>query len=181
MKDILNNIMNIMETIEYGFKENNINILYNNSYRWNNEFNDFYYLQTPKELLKSKCGVCWDQVELERYLFEKEKIKCNSYFIYIKDGDNLPSHTFLTFNYNNKYYWFEHSWYKYKGIHEYNSITELLHDVIQKFLKEYKVNNSKNQFYLYEYSKPKIHIKCNEFYKFIEECNRVYIDNQIDY
>ncbi len=175
MKDIVNNIMNIMESIEYGFKENNLNVLYSNSYRWNNEFNNFYYLQTPDELLSSKCGVCWDQVELERYLFEKETIKCDSYFIYIKDGDDLPSHTFLTFNYNNKYYWFEHSWYKYKGVFEYNTLNELLEDVVNKFLDCHsEINDS--SYYLYQYTKPKFHIKCNEFYKYIETEKRVNIN-----
>ena len=57
--------MYVMNDIEYGFKDQNgKNIIYDKE-KWNNEFYDFYYLQTPNELLKTKCGVCWDQDELK--------------------------------------------------------------------------------------------------------------------
>ena len=79
--------------------------------RWENDFPNFYYLLSPAELLETKCGVCWDQVELERKLFNDSRIDCDTYFIYIDDHANLPSHTFLTFQLDGKFYWFEHSWY----------------------------------------------------------------------
>jgi len=34
-------------------------------------FNKLYYLPTPKEIIKNKVGICWDQVELERYYFKR--------------------------------------------------------------------------------------------------------------
>lgn len=167
---MINNIMNILNEIEYGFKDDFGNNIINDLNKWNNEFNDFYYLQDPEELLNSKCGVCWDQVELERYLFDKEGIVTKTYFIYI-DGENyLPSHTFLTYEKNNKCYWFEHSWDKYKGIHKYSNIDVLLNDVKKKFKKEYNIDAD---LYLYEYSKPKKHIRCNDFYKYIETEKRI--------
>lgn len=175
----MNNIIKIMAAlndIEYGFKDDLGNNIIINSNKWGNEFNDFYYLQEPEELLKTKCGVCWDQVELERKLFEDNNIKIKTYFVYIVDEDMLPSHTFLTFEMNNKYYWFEHSWNKYKGIHEYNNLNDLLKDVISKFKDEHSEVNSKALLYLYEYQKPKKHIKCNEFYKYVETQNKIETD-----
>ena len=165
----INEIMDIMDNIQYGFMdENNENIIDKDIEKWNNEFNSFYYLQTPDELLKSKCGVCWDQVELERKLFNDVNVPFKCYFIYISDENKLPSHTFLTFIMNNKYYWFEHSWYKYKGIHEYSSLDDLLLDVIKKFKGDNsKISNDSN-IYLYQYERPKEHISCDEFYKYIE-------------
>ena len=77
MNKIINKIMSIMDNIEYGFKDefgNNIKDT-NPQKRENDFFNTVYYLQTPEELLKSKCGVCWDQVELERKLFQENNIR----------------------------------------------------------------------------------------------------------
>lgn len=161
--------MEIMNSIEYGFKDsNNKNIITENPEKWDNEFNEFYFLQTPEELLKSKCGVCWDQVELERKLFEDNNFIFKTYFIYIVDDDMFPSHTFLTYKYNNKYYWFEHSWGIYKGIHEYNSELELLLDVKEKFKIAHNYVREDAFIFIYEYQKPNEHITCSQFYQYIE-------------
>lgn len=168
MTNEVNKIMEIMQTIEYGFKdEQGINII-TNQIKWDNEFYNFYYLLSPEELLTTKCGVCWDQVELERYLFEKQNIEVATYFICIYDGDNLPSHTFLTFKHDNKYYWFEHSWATYQGIHEYSSLKELLLDIKDKFIVSNSYVNSSEHTFIYEYQQPKLHISCQEFYDYIE-------------
>lgn len=174
IKEKIEKIMDVMNEIEYGFKdEEGNNIIDNNPKKWDNEFDSFYYLQSPDELLKTKCGVCWDQVELERFLFAKNEIHSKTFFIYILDGDMLPSHTFLTYENDNKYYWFEHSWKKYKGIHEYNTESQLLLDIINKFRNDHKEVSKNAPLYLYEYQKPKEHIKCNEFYKYIETQNKI--------
>ena len=155
--------MDKLNSIEYGFKDKNGNNLIN-SERWDKEFYKFYFLLSPEELLSSKCGVCWDQVELERKLFNDANIDCDTYFIYIDDNENLPSHTFLTFQLNDKYYWFEHSWYDMKGIHEYNNIETLLNDVKIKFIESRKneIDSSlKYDTYIYKYNKQKYHINCD--------------------
>lgn len=119
--DKLTKITDSLNDIEYGFKDKDgINLI--NSEKWDTNFSSFYYLLSPEELLRSKCGVCWGQVELERRLFSDFGIGCNAYFIYINDKKELPSHTFLTFQQNSKYYRFEHSWHDMGGIHEYNSL-----------------------------------------------------------
>ena len=64
---------------------------------------------------------------------------------------------------NNKYYWFEHSWEQFKGIHEYNSLNNLLNDVKEKFIKFQLNKNDKNLIILKEYKKPKYHISSQEF------------------
>ena len=164
----VNKIMDILNTIEYGYKdENGKNIIYD-SKKWDNEFSTFYKLLTPDELLKTRCGVCWDQVELERKLFNNNNIENKTYFIYIKDGDMLPSHTFLTFEFDNKHYWFEHSWNNYKGIHKYETESELLNSIKELFLKEHNITTNNSKLYIYEYNVPKYHITCDEFYKYIE-------------
>lgn len=161
-------IMQTMNKIEYGFKDkNNNNIITTNPTKWDKEFHKFYYLQSPEELLTTNCGVCWDQVELERTLFKKLNIPVETYFICTYDGDNLPSHTFLTYKENNKYYWFEHSWNQYKGIHSYNTKKELLRDVKTKFIKS-NPSSINSYTFIYKYQQPPYHITCKEYYQYCE-------------
>ena len=164
-----------MKQIEYGFLDEDGNNIINNSKKWDDEFSEFYYLLSPDELLEKKVGVCWDQVELERKLFTDNKIKIETYFIYAKNNNNLPSHTFLVYNNNSKYYWFEHSWYNYKGIHEYESLNNLFIDVRNKFMLSNNVINIK-QVYIYKYEKPPYHIKCDDFYKYCEKQENINLE-----
>lgn len=174
IKEKIDKIMSIMNSIEYGFKdENGKNIIINNPQKWDNHFENFYYLLEPEELLEKKCGVCWDQVELERKLFDEENIDFKTFFIYASSGDMLPSHTFLIYMTENRYYWFENSWAKYRGIHEYDTELSLLLDVINKFKKEHNEIDNFDNLYLYEYQKPIKHIKCDDFYKYIETQKKI--------
>ena len=169
----MKNIMKQLEDIKYGWVDKSNNIYYGS----NDLFSDNYILQSPEEVLKNKVGVCWDQVELERYLFEKENIEFNTYFITHYDNDKCPSHTFLIYKKDNKYYWFEHSWEIFKGIHEYNSEIDAIKDVKEKFIKyevKLEVFNPMN-LCIYKYNKPKYHIKPIEFYKHCEACENIKI------
>ena len=67
--DNIQNIMDIMEQIEYGFLDNNGNNIFDDL-EVEYTFNKIYYLMSPEELLKKKEGDSWDQVALERILFE---------------------------------------------------------------------------------------------------------------
>ena len=88
----------------------------------------------------------------------------------------MPSHTFLTFKLNNKYYWFEHSWYDMRGIHEYNDLGTLLNDVKVKFIDSRKneINPDLNyDIFMYKYNQPKYHINCDEFYDYIKTQKKI--------
>lgn len=165
--DNIKKIMEIMEQIEYGFLDNNGNNIFDNV-DLEYTFNKVYYIMSPEELLNKKIGVCWDQVELERKLFEESNIKNETYFIYIDDKNNLPSHTFLVYYLNNKVYWFEHSWFDEKGIHEYNNLNDLLNAVEIKFIKSRENEVPKAlDVHIYKYNKPNYNISCDEFYNYI--------------
>ncbi len=159
-------IMELMEQIDYGWvdehKKKHVLV--------DDLFSSHYRLQSPQEILKSKVGVCWDQVELERFYFKGNDWNIKTYFIVFYDGDRCPTHTFLTYEKDHKFYWFEHSWEKYKGIHEYSKETELLCDVKNKFI-ESELNNTyeKENLKLYEYKKPKAHLSVLEFYQHCEK------------
>lgn len=167
-----NDIMNKLNKINYGYKDYN-NKLHNTI---DEKFGETYILQSPKETIKNKIGVCWDQVELERYLFEKEKINFNTYFIVHYDNDKCPTHTFLIYQNNKKFYWFEHSWEKFKGIHKYETELEALKDIKEKFIK-HELNNNYNPMNLciYKYKKPKYGITCLQFYQHCEKGENIII------
>ena len=106
-------IMDLMSIINYGWIDKN-GIKHINDY---DTFSDDYILQSPNDLIDSKLGVCWDQVELERYYFESFNNSVKTFFIVHYDNDKCPTHTFLIYEKNGKYCWFEHSWERYRGIH----------------------------------------------------------------
>lgn len=158
-------VMNLMENIEYGYVDRD----FDKHFIVDETYSDNYVLQTPKEIIKNKIGVCWDQVELERYYFKGNDWNVKTYVIVHYDNDKCPTHTFLTFEKDNKYYWFEHSWSLFKGIHEYNSLKNLLVDVRDKFIKyELNHNYKKHNLCIYNYKKPKFHLNVLEFYKHCE-------------
>jgi hypothetical protein len=98
------------------------------------DFYKNYRLESIQEFEKNKGGVCWDFVYYEDYYFKKnfKGVPTKLFYIIIDDNKNCPTHTFLTFSYKSKYYWFESSWSKYSGVHEYNSESELTKDVCKK-------------------------------------------------
>ena len=157
--------------IKYGFVGKN-GKKYTNMY--SPDWNDWYqvcYVQNARDVLNSKIGTCWDQVELERAWFEKNNYAFKTIFIWFEVyGENdLPSHTFLIYEKDGKYYWFEHAFESFKGIHEFNSEHEAIEFVKEKQF-EFALKNSKNakledRAYLmtYEYSKPKDHLDVDEY------------------
>jgi len=116
-------------------------------------------VQSPEQLIESKKGHCWEQTELARKLFNESNIPNETYFIdvVINDLEETQTHTFLVFQQDSEFYWFEHSWRKYPGIHKYNSLKELLSDVVRKMLDEEKEKgNNREIVRIREYSAPKL-------------------------
>lgn len=123
-----------------------------------------FCFQTCEEIEKSRIGICWETVELNREYLEKNNISCKAYFFVIP-FNNFYCHSVLVFNDKNKYYWFENSFKNMIGIHEYNSLQELFNNVINNFgniVNQKKINIRSLK--IYEYSKPRPGIGCVQFY-----------------
>jgi len=90
------------------------------SEEWNKNWFVSCIVQDGESLIKTKYGTCWDQVELERKWFEENDYKYKTIFTIFEEDftNNLPTHSFLMFYENEKWYWFEHSADANKGIHE---------------------------------------------------------------
>ncbi len=54
-----------------------------------------------------------------------------------------PTHTWLSYETNNKVYVIESSWESNRGIHEYDTKEEMLEDYIMKFLESYGKDEAK--------------------------------------
>jgi len=113
-----------------------------------------YNLQSPKELLKSHIGICWDMTELYRCFFENmTRLKYETYYLLYD---------------NNKVYWFEPMFNEqncfYSGIHEYDNITKLLEDLKNTFTKSAIINElipidyNPSNIKIYKYTAPSKHI-----------------------
>ena len=158
-------ILKLMNEINYGWVDKDGNKHVDDF----DTFSDDYLLQSPKELLNNKVGICWDQVELERYYFSNCDCKIRTYFIVNYDNDNCSTHTFLTYEKDDSFYWIENSWEMFRGIYEYSSLKDLLDEVREKFIEqEIDDNVSKYNIVIYEYSKPKYNISVKEFFKHCE-------------
>ena len=125
------------------------------------DFDKEYLLQSPEQLLNSQHGVCWDQAELERDWFLKKGYKPKLFFVMfaIEKENNLPTHTFLVYQEEDKYYWFENSWGSQRGIHKYDNLELLIEDVKEKhFLDSKKAgeleSEDRDKIKFYEYEKP---------------------------
>ena len=150
MKNVLNNLMEKMSDIHYGCIVDGENIFKDDGTDSKDLFYKNYHLLDPKDLINIKYGICYDQVELERYYLDLDNIKSDTYFIIEYDNENSNTHTFIVVNDDDKYYWFEYSWHFQRGIHEYNSLEELLRDVKEKF----SMNGLYKDVRIFKYEKP---------------------------
>ncbi|GHU01020.1 hypothetical protein FACS1894186_2950 [Alphaproteobacteria bacterium] len=125
-------------------------------------------VQSPEILTQTKCGHCWEQTELARFLFKQKGIPCKTYYADDNKGDGTEygTHTFLVFEYENNFYWFEHAWGDHAGIYCYNSLKELLIDIKQKW-----ADTGKELEYLrfFEYNEPELP---TAHMKFINHCTK---------
>ena len=74
-----------------------------------------------KELLISKHGICFDQVEFERDWFVKKGYEVYTFFT------PHHNHCFLVFKDSNGYNWFERTIKEHNGIHTKKSLEKLIY------------------------------------------------------
>ena len=107
------------KNIKYGFMSIEGKIYDNQDLEeWQNAWYSKCIVQDGKNVLNSGYATCWDQVELERKWFLEHNYKVKTIFMCYETEKALPSHTFLIYQENNQYYWFEHAFEECKGIYE---------------------------------------------------------------
>ena len=134
------------DNIRYGFYSNVSHNIYirselNNDFLYEYMLFYNYCLQKPEEMIKTKVGICFDQVEFERKWFVNHGYKVYTFFC------NFHNHAFLVYENNGKYYYFERTVKKLNGIHEANS----LEDILDEYKKQQLSDCSFENFKIYEY------------------------------
>jgi len=164
LMDFMNN------NITYGFISKTGKKYIEQNEEWNKDWFTQCIVPTGESMLKTKCGTCWDQVELERKWFQEHDYQFMTIFSWfeISKPNNYPTHTFLAYKENNKWYWFEYAFTTYRGIHEFNSLVELISDVKNKQLKfvvKSGVGNPKDKKLIkaYEYKEPKSNLCVSDY------------------
>lgn len=155
---VYNTIKDKLLDIKLGYRDKDGNLCSG----FSSDFKERYYLQTPKSLLDSKVGLCFDQVELERELVTKLDVDCRTYFITYPDDKMDYAHSFLIYKDAKKYYWIENAWLKYRGLHMYDSKDDLFDDVLNKFISTIPDGDIK-KIKMYMYDKPRAGINYNKY------------------
>jgi len=124
---------------------------------------DLYRLQSPEQFYKNKVGVCWDQTQFERYIFNNWDYKFKTYYIEL-DNKEHSTHTFLVYQKNNKFYYFENSYEKIRGIWESYLIDDIFNFVLKNMFED---ELQKYNYKLYEYNTENSEFKPLEFMDYI--------------
>ncbi len=168
---------NMHKNIIYGFVCKNAKV-YTDAFSEESK-KDWYnqcIIQDGKKVLETKVGTCWDQVELERLWFKEKNYEFKTIFLWfeLNKKNDLPTHTFLMYKSDNKYYLFEHAYEHNRGIHEFDSFEEIIEGAKQKQL-EYVISNYKvkEDFYDFikvcEYFEPLPNLSVEEYLKHVKK------------
>ena len=98
-------------------------------------YSDFSRLKSPLETFITTSGSCHDQVMLEFQELFDMGLSPRAKFIMAVDEDNQggETHSFVYYEVDGKYFWFENAWEDMQGIHEYDSEAELIDAVMYAF------------------------------------------------
>lgn len=166
--------------IQYGFVDDKGKI-YNssNEKEFQNGCRTKWRLTNPKRLLKVKYGHCWDQVELERFYFKEHNYNFKTIYIWFElpYDNNYSTHTYLVYEENEKWHYFEHADFTNKGIYSFDTYEDAINFQSQKFIEANKKKKSIERkeldaIRIYEYDTPKYNCNMNEFINHILETGK---------
>lgn len=115
----------LVDIIEFNKATNNMEYIVPNGGNIITEISEddyykFYKLLSPEEFEKYNGGVCWDYVLYEAKYFDKffPDIPYKTFYFCSERGN---SHTFLIFELDGMYYWYESSWKSQVGIYGFRT------------------------------------------------------------
>lgn len=101
----------------------------------NIKYRKFDLLRDHDWVEKNEQGSCHDQVMYELTEFRKMGLNPKADFIIQvgPDGQGYETHSFVYLNKDGRCIWFEHAWGTEKGVHVYNSYSEMKKDIIERW------------------------------------------------
>ena len=141
---------------QYGLSRDNQKIKKQNT--TSEDYDKYYRVATPAQFVKQNGGICWDFATYEASVFKKQfpNIKFKTYYIIFDAAPYYPTHTFLVFEKDMKFYYFESSFKRVQGIWVTNSISDIfnfvLHSMDQYRPKDCKASLLKYKYAIFEYN-----------------------------
>ena len=144
----LNNELN---DYQYGLSRNNQKIKKQNT--TSEDYDKYYRVATPTQFVKQNGGICWDFATYEAFVFKKQfpNIKFKTYYIVFDAAPYYPTHTFLVFEKDMKFYYFESSFKRIQGIWVANSISDIFNFVLYS-MNQYRPKDCKASLLKYKYA-----------------------------
>lgn len=140
---------------------------------------NLYHLASPKQFVRQGGGVCWDWVSYEMDYFKTHfpTVRTDSFYIVFDDKAECPTHTFMTFIIDREIYYFESSFYEYRGVYRAKSAYDIS-DFVSYNMDQYDKSKSLLSFprYITKYNAldPKIYgMGCEEFMDYCIHQRRV--------
>ena len=115
-------------------------------------------------------GICWDFAAYEAYWFKKHGYKYSLYFA--ASNNNKKTHTFLVYQdkETKKFCIFESSWWRMRGIYEYDSERKAISDYFNKF----KNDDKSDKYILFKYKQPtKFNMTAQEYLNYIYDTGQI--------
>ena len=128
MQEDLDRLLKLMKPIKYGW----VGYDGEKHEKIGKKFAEEYRLQLSSDILSTKMGVCWDQVEYEAWVLGDTCEFKRIAFVYYGEK-NLPSHTFAVIHEGDDWFWFEHAWGNKAGVYRFDSLEDLLKEVMKEF------------------------------------------------
>lgn len=146
--DPLNHIF-INEDVQVDYDETMADILdlnkrlngYKYSYSDYDDFAKEYRVAGPEKFEKQQGGVCWDFAAYEAWWFKKNYpgISFTTWYIIFDNNNDCPTHTFLTFRYKGKLYYFESAFGKNMGVWQVKSEKDAINFVMDSMIGKTKL------------------------------------------
>jgi len=136
MKEKVNEVLNKMKEIGYGWVEPN-GVKHFKSKQ--NYFKEFYRIMPIDKILEYKVGTCFESAKLTAHFLKEKGIPSKSYMINYTDPNKLAKHTFTVCNDEEHYYLVESSWVNEKI--EFDNLNDLITSVIKRYPRMYKIEN----------------------------------------
>ena len=165
------------QCISYGFMNKNREICTNlNKQGAQDICKAQWHLSSPEQLCMTGYGHCIDQVELERDWFQKKGYICKTFCIFfaLSYKNTYSMHTYLLFESNKKWYYFEHANKKIQGIYVFDTCEEAIYYQAKVHIEQNKIRNVVEKaeiecLQVYEYACPKYGSTFSEFISFVLE------------
>ena len=100
------------------------------------DYDKFYHMASPKEFEEQGGGVCWDYTTYEADYFTRHfpEIDFKCWFVYFDDGQDMPTHTFLTFEYDEQVYYIESSFGAIQGVYVADDESNIISFVLESMI-----------------------------------------------